>query len=234
MAALMLIVCAVLAKLSDSASGLVVFVIQTGVFILVWIWLKWGQRLPRRVFAYLGGAAILAGVLILSNLGFFFGLFNRSAQMTGRIPMWQHLLDVYISKHPLLGYGFGAFWMQDGIMEKVRAAVGWGYVVRVADNGYLDILLGLGVVGLGLLLAMLAVGFWRSLSHALAVRDLAAFFPFFVLVHILFINISLSYFFESEIFIWFLLVMVLFMLTSKREDDPAMLKIGHGVMKDNG
>ncbi|HEY3310234.1 MAG TPA: hypothetical protein VGK00_01220 [Anaerolineales bacterium] len=215
MAALMLIACAVLAKLSDSASGLVVFVIQTGLFALVWTWLKWGQGIPRRVYAWLGGAATLAVAVVLANLDTIFRLFNRSAQMTGRIPMWQHLLDAYIAKRPVFGYGLGAFWMQEGIMEKVRSVAGWPFPVRVADNGYLDILLGLGVVGLGLLLAMLAVGFWRSLNHALAVRDLTAFFPFFLLVHILFINISLSYFFETEIFIWFLLVMTLFVLRRK-------------------
>ncbi|HEY3310233.1 MAG TPA: O-antigen ligase family protein [Anaerolineales bacterium] len=215
LAGVMLAVCVLLAFLSGSASALIVFFIQVVLFTLVLLWLRWGLRLSRRVYSWLGGGALLVAALVLSNLGLVFGLFNRSANMTGRTPMWQHLLDVYIAKRPLFGYGFGAFWMQEGIMEKVRAAVGWGYVVRIADNGYLDILLGLGVVGLGLLLAMLAVGTCRSLSHALAVRDLTAFFPFFLLVHILFINISLSYFFETEIFIWFLLVMTLFVLRPK-------------------
>jgi O-antigen ligase len=123
----------------------------------------------------------------------------------------------------LLGYGFGAFWIQPGTMQKVQTFVGWGYPVRFSDNGYLDILLGLGCVGLVLLLAILATGFWRAICVAFQARNLTSFFPLFVLIHILFINISLSYFFEQETFIWFLLIVVLFMSSPSRDrSNPAV------------
>jgi len=135
--------------------------------------------------------------------------------MTGRVPLWNYLLETYISERPLFGYGFGAFWLQPGISKAVQAIVKWGYPIKVSDNGYMDILLGLGVVGLVLVLLMLVTGFMRVLPQAFYTRNLTAFFPFFLLIHIVLINISLSYFVEMESFIWFLLVTILFMYTTR-------------------
>jgi len=223
LAAVMLALCTVLAVLSNSASGLVVFAIQTGLFILVKAWLAWGGRISRRGYWILGGVAALGLVLVLANLGFIFGLFGRSATMTGRIPMWSHVFEAYVLQRPLLGHGFGAFWLQPGINQQVQSVVGWYYPVKVADNGYLDVLLGLGVIGLVLLLAMLATGLWRALRVAVQGRDLISFFPLFMLAHIIFINISLSYIVEMESFIWFLLVAILFMVSK----DVGHVSVGH-------
>jgi O-antigen ligase len=93
--------------------------------------------------------------------------------------------------------------------------VKWGYGVGVSDNGYMDILLGLGVLGLILLVLILGTGFWRSIRNALHQNELIGYFPVFILIHILLVNISLSYFVESESFIWFLLVVVSFMVSEK-------------------
>lgn len=138
---LMLILGLFLAVKSDSASGLVVFAIQTILFFLILVWLKWGHLISRRAYTVASGIGFLAIVYIIFNLDFIFGLFNRSANMTGRVPMWMHLLENYIFKRPLLGYGFGAFWLQEEIGQTIQQVVGWGYPVKVADNGYLDIFL---------------------------------------------------------------------------------------------
>lgn len=214
-AAFLLALGVILAVLSDSASGLVVFAIQSALFVLIVLWLKWGHLVSWRIYFIMLGVASFVALLIVTNLGFIFGLFNRSANMTGRIPMWLHVLDAYAAERPVLGYGFGTFWLQPGINQKVQEVVGWGYPVKVADNGYLDTLLNLGAVGLVLLLIMLVIGVVRALRVALAGRDLIHFFPLFVLVHIIFINISLSYFMEMESFVWFLFVAVLFMRSER-------------------
>lgn len=204
-----IVLCSVLAVLSDSASGLMVFAIQTGLFILVYAWLTWGYRISRRGYWLLGGAAAIGIMIVLGNLDVVFSLFNRSATMTGRTDMWAHVLTTYAFQRPYLGHGFGAFWLQPGINQAIQVVVGWGYPVKVGDNGYLDVFLGLGGAGLLLLLVMLARGAWQAMTPAIRGRDLILFFPAFVLAHIIFINISLSYLVEFESFIWFLLVLVL-------------------------
>jgi exopolysaccharide production protein ExoQ len=220
-AAAMIVPCTVLAIFSDSASGLVVFAIQTGLFFAVLFWLQWGHLIPRRAYWFLSGFILLVFLLLVTNLDIVFGLFNRSANLTGRVPMWLHVIKTYVVERPFFGHGFGAFWLQPGIMQEISAVVGWKYPVRVSDNGYMDILLGLGITGLLVLLAILATGFWRAVRGAFQGHDLISFFPLFVLVHILFINISLSYFFENETFIWFLLVVVVFMTTPNKRISPS-------------
>jgi len=152
LAAIMLLLEVVLAVKSDSASGLFVFAVQTGIFLIVVIWLKWGYLLSRWIYWLIGSGLALFGLLVLTNLGIVFSLFNRSANMTGRLPLWEYLIENFVGRRPLIGYGFGAFWQQPAIMEKIRSAVGWKYLVRVSDNGYMDVLLGLGIIGLLILI----------------------------------------------------------------------------------
>jgi O-antigen ligase len=209
-AVFMLFICIILAILSDSASGLIVFTIQTALFVLVLLWLSWGHLLNRRSYMFLSALSIILFLLAILNLDFIFGFFNRSATMTGRIPMWLYVLEAYVAKRPVLGYGIGTFWYQPDIPEKIQSVVGWGYAVGVSDSGYMDVLLGLGLLGLTLFLGLLVTGLWRSIKNGVQQRELIAFFPIFVLVHIAFINISLSYFLESESFMWFMFVLTLF------------------------
>jgi exopolysaccharide production protein ExoQ len=64
--------------------------------------------------------------------------------LTGRIPVWQELLDGYVSKRPLLGYGYGAFWNDVHIAE-ISSSQQW--TVAFAHSAYIDLLLNVGYVG---------------------------------------------------------------------------------------
>jgi O-antigen ligase len=72
---------------------------------------------------------------------------------TGRLPLWEVIWD-QIQQHYWLGYGFGAFWDVNGLDNSFGLArsVGWLGVVGQAHNGYLDLFLQIGLVGLGLAL----------------------------------------------------------------------------------
>jgi exopolysaccharide production protein ExoQ len=87
------------------------------------------------------------------------GLFNKSSDLTGRDQIWA-LVWESIWKHPLLGFGYGAFWTgEGGPAEYIEQALGW--MPPHAHNGYLDVLNELGEVGLGLFLGTLA---WHAAS----------------------------------------------------------------------
>jgi exopolysaccharide production protein ExoQ len=215
LAAPMAVISIVLAVLSDSATGLIIFVIQTILFGGLVLWLKFRNRSTQGIYLLSGAIALLLIVAAFLNLDILLGLFNRSTTLTGRIPLWNYLFSEYISKRPLEGYGFSAFWYQPGINARIQAILGWPYGIGVSDNGYMDILLGLGLPGLVLLVILLGTALWRSIRHALQQNDLMEYFPIFMLIHILLVNISLSYFMESESFIGFLLVVVLFMTKGK-------------------
>jgi exopolysaccharide production protein ExoQ len=96
----------------------------------------------------LGIGLLLAGLLLvlMTDTAQAFQLVNRSSDLTGRTELWSALLRS-ISKRPWLGYGFSAFWQgTKGESGSVLDAAGW--MAGYAHNGFLDLMLQLGVLGL--------------------------------------------------------------------------------------
>jgi O-antigen ligase len=88
---------------------------------------------------------------------------DEISTLSGRIPMWQDVIEQYASKRPFLGYGFTTFWTTDRI-SRISEDENWG--VSAAHSAYLEVVLDLGLPGLLLYLATLAVSvrvLWRRL-----------------------------------------------------------------------
>jgi O-antigen ligase len=78
--------------------------------------------------------------------------------LTGRVPLWNELLKESAG-HRALGYGYGGFWSADRI-DEVSKDQGWS--VSAAHSAYLDILLALGPLGVGLYVTSLLLGIQRA------------------------------------------------------------------------
>lgn len=98
------------------------------------------------------GPALRRGVLL--------GREESVDNLSGRMPVWEECLT-YINRRPLLGYGFDSFWTPDRI-RRISDEAGWG--VPGAHNGYLEIVLSLGIVGGALYVAILLLAMQRSLG----------------------------------------------------------------------
>ncbi len=106
-------------------------------------------------------ALVLTTILPISTLGVIYwpeivSLIGRDPTLTGRLPLWQSLIGIGIQR-PLLGYGFGAFWIDPSQMLSLDIALmrlrfWWA---NHAHNGYIDVWLELGLVGLMLILTTL-------------------------------------------------------------------------------
>jgi O-antigen ligase len=85
---------------------------------------------------------------------------------TGRWQLWEVIWD-QILQHYWIGYGFGAFWDVNGADNSFGLArsVGWLGVVGQAHNGYLDLFLQIGLIGL--ILALLSLVWSLRLAHKL-------------------------------------------------------------------
>ncbi|MBA4795728.1 MAG: O-antigen ligase family protein [Phenylobacterium sp.] len=146
------------------------------------------------VLVWLGvtAAALLGGLWWLAPEALFEAM-GKDPSLTGRTDIWSAVLRA-ADERPWLGYGFAAFWTDDSAPAKwIRNQLDW--VVPTAHNGWLDLLIQLGAVGVVLfavaLLAALPPALFRSrrLAEAnwsammLAVFILQIFSESFILAH---------------------------------------------------
>lgn len=100
---------------------------------------------------------------------FLFTLLGKDVTLTGRTGIWSAVLDS-ISKRPLLGYGYQAFWLGlEGESYRVILAVSW--VLAQAQNGFLDITLEMGIAGLTIVLLVFGFAFRDGVVCLLRSRD---------------------------------------------------------------
>jgi exopolysaccharide production protein ExoQ len=103
---------------------------------------------------------------------FLFKMLGRDSTLTGRTELWSMVLPA-IMKHPLLGYGYGAFW--DNLKgETLGLWTGAGFLARGAHNGFLDLGLSYGVLGVPLVVYLfvhyfrIAIDYCRTDSGCVA------------------------------------------------------------------
>jgi len=203
--------------LAASAAGYILIVLLHLAIALSFVWLKVAHALkPVHYYAFLIVFAI-GLILVFANLEFVFSLVNRSPTMTGRTGLWVYLFQNVISQSPWFGYGFGAIWTFASFRTGTQELLGWGYPIAIADNGFIDILFHVGLLGLMLFMGVLILAVVRSFRYALAHRNLLDFFPLLLLFYSLVANISFSLFLETESFIWMLVISMLF-LSAKKAD----------------
>jgi exopolysaccharide production protein ExoQ len=111
------------------------------------------------ITASLIGLGVITPLVGGSSVGTFAAALGRNATLTGRTDIWAILLPT-VTSQPILGCGFGGYWTS----QTIAAAT-----VNEAHNGYLDVWLGLGIVGV-LLTAGFLLSFCRRAANLLT-RD---------------------------------------------------------------
>ncbi len=80
-----------------------------------------------------------------------------AAALTGRIPLWEDLWSS-VATRPWTGYGFNAFWTPDRI-DDISDSQAWA--ISAAHSTYLDLALGIGLIGAGLYAAILLLALFK-------------------------------------------------------------------------
>lgn len=177
------------------------------------LWRSHRQRIEKRHYWL---AFVLAGaiaVLLLIKLELVFGLFNKDVTMTGRTKLWAFIINEYVDQRPMLGYGFNAMWGDSRFQSAAYDRL--NFVPVIGDNGFLDIVLGLGIIGLVLFLVTYLAAWWRSIRMLVKGETLASSLPLVLMVFSLFANISYSFLLEIEVFVWGWIVIILTMSSRK-------------------
>jgi exopolysaccharide production protein ExoQ len=134
-----------------------------GIFALAGFWVAWRTTMAfasrDRAFVITmltvsSAAVVSAVVLYLPALLMAMG---KEATLTGRTTLWSLVITVAM-KHPLLGFGYNAFW-NSGQVDAQSIALFLRWTPNHAHNGFLDVWLQLGAVGLALMLWTLVRAF---------------------------------------------------------------------------
>jgi exopolysaccharide production protein ExoQ len=200
---------------SDSVTAYFTAIFLHGLIILALIWLKIRNKIHRSHYLVFFITVIFASLILVINADHIFGFFNRNTTLTGRIPMWTYLFRTYINKQPLGGYGFNAFWYLGSHREAIRQAAGYPDPIVIADNGFIDILVNTGYIGLIFFLIFYIGIWWSSVKFAIQAKDIIGFFPIILMSFTFLANVTWSLIFENENFLMLILVSVLFCISNK-------------------
>jgi exopolysaccharide production protein ExoQ len=155
--------CVALVALSQSRTGWALALVMLA--LSLWFWLL--QRMARRDAALLVllaiPVAIVAICVVFAMSSTLLVAVGKDATLSQRTIIWS---AAWISalKHPLLGYGFSAFWKGlYGPSQSITLIAGWG--LHQAQNGFIDLMLALGGVGLLTLFLIVAQAMWRAVQH---------------------------------------------------------------------
>ena len=175
-------------------------------------------RLTRREKLLLVGTVtslgLLIGVLVPNAVALLLGASGKNTTFTGRDVIWAFALK-YIALRPFFGYGYYGFWIsqQDAALEYL----GWN--PNQAHNGFLDLTLNEGLVGLGILLVVFYVALRRALRQ---IREGdatgAGRFSLVMLVYLLIHNVSEADFYQRPAWVVFLVAFI----ASAKADMPVV------------
>jgi O-antigen ligase len=125
---------------------------------------------------------------------------------TGRDEIWQFALD-HLAQRPWFGFGFEAFWGMPDLVSAWNYHESWGYRASDAHNGYLNLAITTGFVGLACALWWIIAQPFADFRRARALGADRALMTLFVQIWIF--GLCLSGF-ESEFFrggseVWFIM-----------------------------
>ena len=106
-------------------------------------------------------ALLGALVLLLGGQGLVTHALGRGENLTGRTEIWAAVLRGVDS--PLLGAGFESFWLGPRLLRVWSGLSGYMHV-NEAHNGYLEMYLNLGWLGVGLLVMALGTAYRHSVA----------------------------------------------------------------------
>ena len=127
-------------------------------------------RSPLLALMAILGAPFLLNLLSLGSVIFapIHGLIEHlmtDPTFTGRNVIWRFALD-HVAQRPLFGFGYESFWGMPNLVAEWNYLESWGYRASDAHNGYLNLAVTTGLVGLALalwwLIAQPFADYWRS------------------------------------------------------------------------
>jgi O-antigen ligase len=146
-------ICWLLLKAHSATSQISLFL---GVLTVVFV----GMRSINKNFI---GTYLLAALVLLVAAELAFGIsgdvsetLGRGSGLSGRTTLWTALLG--LDTNPIFGTGFESFWLGERLQQLEGI---FFFIPNEAHNGYIEIYLTLGLIGVFLLIGLFVATFWK-------------------------------------------------------------------------
>jgi O-antigen ligase len=139
--------------LANSMTALLCFLLAASVLVAT-SFLGLARKLSTVHLLVVGALSISASILFLGVGSSALSAVGRDPTITGRTEVWEVALR--FAGNPIVGTGFESFWLGDRL-RSIWAIYWWR--PNEAHNGYLEIFLSLGWVGLILLAVVMVAGY---------------------------------------------------------------------------
>lgn len=174
------------------------------------LWTSVASLAKRRVLVHClaGSMVLVAFSALFLNLGS--GLvetIGRDSTLTGRTELWERIIGM--TGNPILGAGFESFWLGDRLAELWR--VYW-WQPNQAHNGYIEVFVNLGVVGVIGLVAIIVHGYRKAAEGVYRGKVVSR-------LHLAYIVIAVTYNFTEASFkmlspVWFVFLLAIIGISS--------------------
>ncbi len=149
--------------LADSKGAMVYCALIVGLILFV------GDRFRLNIGMICVIASILFLIFAMTILPLFEPLLNaigKDATLTGRVPLWNQLIDIIRENRPLAGYGYAHFWFDQEALDLLHTGFSkTSYLNQMtlgSHNCLIELWINTGLVGLLAFSAMLIAAFSRS------------------------------------------------------------------------
>jgi exopolysaccharide production protein ExoQ len=195
--------------MANSATSLTCMVVAVAIFIVA------RQpaiaRKPIRIMTICLGCIIIYGILdfLFDVNKTVIAMLGRRPDLTTRVPMWKELLNMV--KNPIVGFGYESFWL--GARRQIME-LHWGIGMQ-AHNGYLDMYLNLGLIGLFFVVCWILLGL-RKVSRQLVIDYRAGILRLCFIIIVALYNWTEATFYGLNI-MWMLLFLGIMDVPSRQE-----------------
>ena len=167
------------------------------------------------------GLVVLVAGTIGDDLSTVFNVLDRDPSLTGRTDLWKYVLDA-IHERPVAGWGYMAFWTPDSRNATyIQNQIGWP--APNAHDGYLELTLSLGLIGLA---GFVATALWtaRRIVVSFLQRNELGVLLLIMSTQLLVANLTESFMISASVFGWN--VFSILVLKTSAVPGPATAPIG--------
>jgi O-antigen ligase len=179
------------------------------IIILIPIYRAMSLTSANKLITLFAFGIIFSGILLtllVGNLEGATAALGKDATLSGRTTLWVSVIRKILER-PFLGYGISGFWLGEfGESRDVWAMSPW--LPNHAHNGWLDIALELGIIGLLVYLTGFILCFYRVIRLMKATKSSYYIAWTIILSIIVMFNVTLSNMLDPNSFFWMIYVCI--------------------------